>query len=993
MMNPMMGSMTFPWGGGKLQGQPNPLSQPQPIHTNKADAGGIQAALQKRGEDSPKNCLQGLVTESLNLADAFKQCHWNVKGPAFKPAHDFFGECYDELLEIADDLAERLVQLDYAAASGSSGTESLPVKFMKPSECIDLLSTRLKALITSYKTAFKTCKDDDVTINMLQDQAQLLEKKHWMLESQKENAVSQEKEAFASVVKGLGKTMAQGANYMQQNGVPALRNTQRSLAQPPQNAAQPQGDDWMSRGIRGFNNWSQNLRQNPHEKMFKRKPNPLKSPSSLPFPGGAGQPNSGLFNPYNGFNSGQVPSWANFLLGKQAAQDNKAPRLSSIVNKLALKDMPDPSVLSVAGEDGKDTPFAVRYREPRMLAKPFYNQSKELQNALTILGIMQPEVMNQDKLTDQNWSHVGLNLAARYPDRYKMLPEMEAALGEEDEPEKEAAQDNKAMRLSSCGENSGVSYKVDEEGDLTGSAAFKSLDGKMKKAGLNSFQRNFFGRLIQQGMDESMIRATVKTACDRFGDDVSSDLSEGLEKLAFGGLFRQGLKHGIPAAWNGAKQGIKSLMGYGAQQAAKAVPPAVKQAPQAIKGVAQQAGSAARQIARKPGVAARAFPGAAAQAAKAAPGQVLRGVQAAGRGAKRVATSRPVRQMGEGSLSGAFNPYTGFGSGNIWDEDGFHWDQLLKNMAGGAALSRIPGAQRMMRRGLAGEGLGWTGGYLANGLGTLTGNETLQNIDPLQLARAGYGVGAASAMPGLPMRWQNPRITRAMMRMDPHHQVLRYAGKGLKALPGAAKRNPLGAVTAAGAVATPVAAYEGLTQGLGGVQQQVALAGENTLNEVKDFRKSVEPEIQGVVDTARSVKNVADKANNFLGGGGAGGEGGGLLGGLHGLFGNLSQTMKDNPMLMLALLAGGGALGGYGLGGGGGATMGGIALPLIYLMATGQLGNMGGGQQQQQSSGSRPAVRQQSAGPNQDQAVAQLPQQPPTDEVQRQKMQQQMAMA
>ena len=55
---------------------------------------------------------------------------------------------------------------------------------------------------------------------------------------------------------------------------------------------------------------------------------------------------------------------------------------------------------------------------------------------------------------------------------------------------------------------------------------------KSKKAGLNSFQINFFGRLMKQGKDEKAIRNAVASAIAKFGEKVSKDLNEGLEKLS-----------------------------------------------------------------------------------------------------------------------------------------------------------------------------------------------------------------------------------------------------------------------------------------------------------------------------------------------------------------------------------------------------------------------------------------------------------------------------
>jgi len=114
---------------------------------------------------------------------------------------------------------------------------------------------------------------------------------------------------------------------------------------------------------------------------------------------------------------------------------------------------------------------------------------------------------------------------------------------------KSASQDNNATRLSSAGEKSGVKFKHDNSGHATGQAAFDTLDAYMKKAGLNSFQANFFGRLISEGYGESEIRSAVKLASEKYGSAVTEELDTGLEKLAFGTV----LSKLVPAAGSFAR--------------------------------------------------------------------------------------------------------------------------------------------------------------------------------------------------------------------------------------------------------------------------------------------------------------------------------------------------------------------------------------------------------------------------------------------------------
>ncbi len=55
--------------------------------------------------------LQGCLTDAVDLYNATRQAHWNVKGPHFGQFHTLFEGFYTQLAEGTDDLAERIVQL------------------------------------------------------------------------------------------------------------------------------------------------------------------------------------------------------------------------------------------------------------------------------------------------------------------------------------------------------------------------------------------------------------------------------------------------------------------------------------------------------------------------------------------------------------------------------------------------------------------------------------------------------------------------------------------------------------------------------------------------------------------------------------------------------------------------------------------------------------------------------------------------------------------
>ena len=63
--------------------------------------------------------LQGCLTDGVDLYNATRQAHWNVKGPHFAALHTLFEGFYTTLAEDIDALAERIVQLG-GTANGTS---------------------------------------------------------------------------------------------------------------------------------------------------------------------------------------------------------------------------------------------------------------------------------------------------------------------------------------------------------------------------------------------------------------------------------------------------------------------------------------------------------------------------------------------------------------------------------------------------------------------------------------------------------------------------------------------------------------------------------------------------------------------------------------------------------------------------------------------------------------------------------------------------------
>ena len=503
---------------------------------------------------------------------------------------------------------------------------------------------------------------------------------------------------------------------------------------------------------------------------------------------------------------------------------------------------------------------------------------------------------------------------------------------------KKASQDNSGQRLSSAGEESGVKYKIDTEGDKTGQSAFDTLDNYMKKAGLNSFQSNFFSRLVLEGAN---VEGAIKQAEDKFGEKVASELKSGfetLEKKAFWGLVRAA----------GSK-----LLGEGVKQTGK-----------------QLLGGGLKQIARKPGVAAKAM---------------IRNIPSA---AKNFVSGPGARgQLTQGATIGALNPYTGLLSENVMTDEGINYGNLIKSTLGGAIgmrgagklLSR-PAMNALQQAGVranVGTGVGLTGSMGANLLGA--------DIDPMAAARLGFAGGAF-----MPKNLSNPygivsrggragkAYAKAFDKLGPRAKEFlsrhlgsftRNAGsagaKNMKKLDPLSAADPMGTLTQIGLQKLgPYAgkARDAAVAGFGKLtpqQQQLAQAaglsaltaggtaaymGNKMNQQANQFRQELQPYLDGA---AYSMNRANEFMDNPIGG----------------MLGGLGDTFQQNPWLLPLLLGGGGAALGGMAGGGTGATLGGIGLPLLYMMSQGKgLGDLFPGSQQNVA-----ATQQQMA--NQDEAT------------------------
>lgn len=134
--------------------------------------------------------LQGILTDTIDLYNATRHAHWNVKGPQFGQLHALFEKFYLELAEDADDQAERIVALGgmaHGTTQTNQGTklEPFPTNIVVGLELVTLLADRYAAAGKAMRAGIdETDEAGDVdTSDLLTGQSREMDKKLWMLEA------------------------------------------------------------------------------------------------------------------------------------------------------------------------------------------------------------------------------------------------------------------------------------------------------------------------------------------------------------------------------------------------------------------------------------------------------------------------------------------------------------------------------------------------------------------------------------------------------------------------------------------------------------------------------------------------------------------------------------------------------------------------------------------------------------------------------------------
>ncbi len=136
---------------------------------------------------------QALNKQVANLSVLFTKLHhfhWYVSGPNFYPLHAKFEEFYDEVNELYDAFAERLLMIGGSPVSNLKGY--LAITSLKEAsgnekaeDMIGHILDDLKLLVTEFKEALFLAqeKGEETTADMLITTIASFEKHVWMLSS------------------------------------------------------------------------------------------------------------------------------------------------------------------------------------------------------------------------------------------------------------------------------------------------------------------------------------------------------------------------------------------------------------------------------------------------------------------------------------------------------------------------------------------------------------------------------------------------------------------------------------------------------------------------------------------------------------------------------------------------------------------------------------------------------------------------------------------
>ena len=164
----------------------------------KSAASGKEGKLLPTRNDVPGNAkqvsiatLQACLVDAVDLYNATRQAHWNVKGAHFGELHKLFEEFYTNLATATDDLAERIVQLGGTAngttqvLAAQTRLPPYPTEVHAGMDHVRQLSDRYAQVAKALRAGIDETDEagDKDTADLLTEQSRATDKMLWMLEA------------------------------------------------------------------------------------------------------------------------------------------------------------------------------------------------------------------------------------------------------------------------------------------------------------------------------------------------------------------------------------------------------------------------------------------------------------------------------------------------------------------------------------------------------------------------------------------------------------------------------------------------------------------------------------------------------------------------------------------------------------------------------------------------------------------------------------------
>ena len=134
-----------------------------------------------------KKSIEGLnpiLKSEYELSLMTLHYHWNVEGSDFYTLHDLLGRQYKEIIQVVDDLAERVRALGFYVALDTSLKFSIKdVENLKAKDMIQNLLSKREELVQKIRLILKDIKEDEVTEEFLVDRLSVHESAIWGLKS------------------------------------------------------------------------------------------------------------------------------------------------------------------------------------------------------------------------------------------------------------------------------------------------------------------------------------------------------------------------------------------------------------------------------------------------------------------------------------------------------------------------------------------------------------------------------------------------------------------------------------------------------------------------------------------------------------------------------------------------------------------------------------------------------------------------------------------